>query len=244
MKKIGKTFFMFGFVLLAVIQLSPVTALADVNVFAEGAYTATDLVVYIYADTTVGTATELRSAGVKLTYNTSELLICTAEKNEDTWFLGGETYMDPDTTTTAGQVVIILGKLDTDAPTEGVSGDRVLLGKVSFEHLGLTAFTLGLDYGKRGEETPPGSGFYSFKNFVDTETPANALDDTPQVVFSSVMDVHKLGDADKNGTVDAMDMIYLKDSMISVDAYTCYADGDRNDVVDAMDILWIRDHMD
>lgn len=150
-KKIVKRFFVFCFVLLAAIQLTPVTALADVNVFAEGAYTASELVVYIYADTTVNTASVLRSAGVKLTYDDSLLTVVAAEKNEDVWSLGNESYMEPDTET-AGEAVIILGKLDTEAPTEGVSGNRVLLGKVSFTHTGLTSFTLGLNYGKRGSQ--------------------------------------------------------------------------------------------
>ena len=231
MKKIGRTFFVFGFVLLAVIQLSPVTALADVNVFAEGAYTATDLVVYIYADTTVGTATELRSAGVKLTYNTSELSNCTAEKNEDTWFLGDKPYMNPDTTTTAGQVVIILGKLDTDAPEEGVSGDRVLLGKVSFTHSELTVFTLNLDYGKRGPAN-------EFKNFVATDQ--TVLDDSA-VSFGTIT-VRQRGDANADGTVNVNDLRTLRQIIGDPDA-PCYSDCNGDGTVNVNDLRCLRQNI-
>jgi hypothetical protein len=93
---------------------------ADVDVYAEGAYTETDLVIYLYADITP----DILSYGVKLTYDTSELTLTGAEKNEAAWFFGDGTptgnydYMPPETAT-LGEVIIIGGKLDTAAPTGG-----------------------------------------------------------------------------------------------------------------------------
>ena len=39
-------------------------------------------------------------------------------------------YMDPDTST-SGEIIFIGGKLDEGAPTAGVVGTRILLGKVT-----------------------------------------------------------------------------------------------------------------
>ena len=69
---------------------------ADVDVYAEGAYSETDFVLYIYADITP----DILSYGVKVSFDTSELTLTSAEKNEDVWFLGdGSTnyaYMEPE----------------------------------------------------------------------------------------------------------------------------------------------------
>lgn len=238
MRGIAGRFLVFGFALFAVIQLSSVIALADVNIFAEGAYTTDELVVYIYADTTVNMPTELRSAGVKLTYDMDELTLTSCEKNDTDWFLGSESYMEPDTST-AGEAIIILGKLDTDNTSTGVSGDRVLLGKASFTHSGLTSFTLGLNYGKRGDETPPGSGIYSFKNFVDTKTPANALDDTASMLFGTII-VAERGDANADGSINISDVTEIRRMVFNEIPKTCYADCDENSEVNISDVTCIR----
>ena len=219
---------------LAVILFSMLIAahptLAGVNVFAEGAYTDDDLVVYIYADTTIGSPSTLRSAGVKLTYNSSQLQVTGADKNEALWSLGGEEYMNPETST-SGEVVIILGKLDPDNTSAGVSGERVLLGKVTFAHAGLTSFALSLDYGKRGTTN-------EFKNFVDTATPdANVLDDTA-VNFDTII-VAERGDADADGVFTTSDMLQTKE-LIKKNVYKCFADCDEDGVLTTSDMLCIK----
>jgi len=65
MKKLIERFLQIGCALFLVCALVPVNAFSQVSVYAEGAYEADNLAVYIYADIT--DPTELRSAGVKLT---------------------------------------------------------------------------------------------------------------------------------------------------------------------------------
>jgi len=215
-----------------------------VDVYSEGAYSDTDndVQVCIYAD--IDGSEALRSFGVKLVYNPGELTFDATKstKNEEVWYLGdgtnNEQYRDPeDVEDGQGRAVVIIGgKLDTNTGMAGVkvSGDRVLLGTVWFTRdsgSGHLANSLTLAIGK---VTP-------YANFVKGSEEGDVLDGS--VNFGAV-DVYKRGDADKNGTVDAMDILYVKNSMIPVDGYTCFADGDRNDVVDAMDILWIKSNMD
>ena len=129
-----------GLAALMCCALIPATSnAANVDVYAEGAYTATDLVVYIYADINAG---PILSFGVKVNYPAT-LTYSSAAKNENVWFFGDGTtnhaYMNPEDNGSA--VVIIGGKLDTAAPTPGVTGTRVLLGTVTFTHSGVTNFS-------------------------------------------------------------------------------------------------------
>jgi hypothetical protein len=225
-KKSIRQFLVMGVAAFVLGALTPANIFAGVNVFAEGAYTATDLVVYIYAD--IGGGTVLRSAGVKLTYDPA-LSVTSAVKNGSVWALGSEAYMDPDTGT-AGELVIILGKLDTAAPTAGVSGTRVLLGKVSFSHAGLTSFGLGLGLGKTGD----------FSNFVDTA--ATVQDGS--VTFST--EVHKRGDANGDGTINVSDITALRYFIANGGVVHCWMncngdlDAGGNEVVNVSDITCVR----
>ena len=205
--------------------------LAGVNVFAEGAYTDDDLVVYIYANTTVEGTSTLRSAGVKLTYEPSQLEVTAAEKNDTVWSLGGEEYMNPETST-PGEVVIILGKLDPDNTSAGVSGERVLLGVVKFNRVPDGQFNpenpdLELTYGKRGTAIPESNPTeYSFKNFVDVD--ANVLDNA-NIIFDEV-EIHKRGDANADGKISGTDRntvrFYMINGGIAHPWMDCNADGE------------------
>ena len=241
MKKLIERFLQVGCALFLVCALAPVNAFSQVSVYAEGAYTESDLAVYIYADITA--PTELRSAGVKLVYDDSVLTVVAPNpsdpkataKNEDVWFLGEESYMDPETGTT-GEVVIILGKLDTAAPSEGVSGDRVLLAKVRFTRTESSmpfSPTLGLALGKVHPNDPTDK----FANFVDTEDPANVLDETG-VSFGSITVVRR-GDADASGTVNNIDMGAVR-NLILAGGYVVYADANDDDNVNNVDMGEIR----
>ena len=229
MKKSSRSLLIIGLLVFVLAALIPLNSLAaDVDVYVEGAYTESDLAVYIYADIN---GPNILSAGVKLTYDTSELSVTSAEKNESIWFLGSESYMDPDTIT-PGEVVIICGKLDTADPTEGVSGDRILLGKVTFSRTGSTmpfSPTLSIDYGKRGPEG-------KYMNFVATD--GTELDDTG-VAFGSIT-IAERGDANADGDVNISDVTEIRKMVFNQIPKTCYADCDESGDVDISDVTCIR----
>ena len=240
MKKSSRSLLIIGLFVFVVGALMPVNSLAaDVDVYAEGAYTENDLVVYIYAD--INGSTELRSTGIKLTYDTTELKDANPapviERGSD-WYLGdgttNEPYADPVEKSSSGEVVIICGKLDTGDTTAGVSGDRVLLGKVRFARTESSMpFTpdLSLDYGQRGPE-----GKYA--NFVDTDEPANVLDDTASVALGSIT-VRERGDASEDGSIDGRDIRALRKKIGSPDL-PCWCDCNDDGVVDGRDIRCLR----
>ena len=229
MKQLIRQFLIFGIALFVLCAFAPSNSFAGVNVFAEGAYTATDLVVYIYADINGGTV--LRSAGVKLTYPAAGLNVTSAEKNETAWFLGSEAYMDPDTGT-AGEVIFILGKLDTAAPAEGVSGTRVLLGKVTFDRTDSTmpyAPVLSMVLGKSGD----------FANFVDTATPAVVMDGS--VTFGT-MTVKERGDANGDGNITAVDYVAIRNNLSATD-FPPYMDCNNDGSISAVDYVCVRNKL-
>ena len=188
-------------VVVVVLLTSGLTVSAAVNVYAEGAYTDSDLVVYIYADITDDAVC---SAGIKLTYDSSVVTFVSAEKNEAIWFMGDGTtnhsYMDPED---AGDgVIVICGKLDTGDPTAGVIGDRVLLGKVTFSidaspiatpvsdpEKGF--FGIGLDLGRGG----------AYVNFATTA----GVDLDPGVTVSSII-IKERGDANADRVINVQDI--------------------------------------
>jgi hypothetical protein len=241
MKKLIERFLQIGCALFLVCALAPVNAFSQVSVYAEGAYTETDFAVYIYADITA--PTELRSAGVKLTYDDAVLAVVAPNpsdpkataKNEDVWFLGEESYMDPETST-ADEVVIILGKLDTAAPSEGVSGDRVLLAKVRFTRTESSmpfSPTLGMALGKMHPNHPTDK----FANFVDTGDPANVLDESG-VSFGSIT-VRERGDANADEVINVNDLRTLR-RIIGDPDLPCYTDCNDDGVVNVNDIRCLR----
>ena len=109
--------------------LIPCSAFSDVFVYGEGTITEDQLNVSLYADIT--SPTELRSAGVTLTYDPAEMIVSGAEKNGFLWSIDDSPYMDPDTDK-AGQVIVLTFKLDALEPSAGVNGEKVLLGTVTF----------------------------------------------------------------------------------------------------------------
>lgn len=153
-------------IILVLVTLSCVKALAaTVDVYGEGEYTQDNIILSVYADIN---SENLISYGVKVIYNPDELSVVKAEKNESVWYFGNESikhpYVDPDTST-PGEVVIIGGKLNIDAPTAGVSGKKVLLGKVNFNRKTDSLPTIALSLGKSN----------NYKNFVTTSN--SVLDD-------------------------------------------------------------------
>ena len=205
---------------------------ADVDVYAEGAYTDTDLVVYIYADIA---SEPILSFGVKVEYP-STLTYSGATKNESVWYFGDGgaeySYMDPEDD--GSGVVIIGGKLDTSDPTEGVQGDRVLLGTVTFTHSIVDPqdsdfASVSVTYGR-------GDGTGDYKNFVDVD--GDVVDGTAS--FSS--DIHERGDANGNGSINVQDILNAKTWLGNPDAppwVDCNGDG----TINVQDILCIKSEL-
>lgn len=189
---------------------------AEVNVYAEGAYTGADLVLHIYADITSGA---ILSFGVKVTYPAAELTYASATKNEAVWYMGNGTtpyaYMNPEDD--GSNVVIIGGKLDTADPAAGVTGTRVLLGTVTFTHGGATDFSgVTLTYGR-------GDGSGAYKNFVGTD---GTVIDGDVAGFS--VEIHERGDANGNGDISTADYVVIRNNLGRSDAppwMDCNADG-------------------
>jgi len=202
-------------VLLACLVVLPGSALAaqgtfpDVDVYAKGAYTATDLVIYLFADISVVTTGEpILSFGVKVEYP-GTLTYSGATKNEAVWYFGDGApdyaYMDPEDDVSG--VVIIGGKLNTSAPAEGVQGSRVLLGTVEFTHSIVdpqdSDFSgVSVTYGR-------GDGTGDYKNFVDVD--GDVVDGA--VNFDT--EIHKRGDANADGHVTGADLSSLKYYMVN-----------------------------
>ena len=218
-----------------VLLLLPATALAqDVTVSAEGAYNAQYLDVYLYANINTG---NLCSYGVKLNYNTTLLSTPTATKNDAIWYFGTtsakQPYMNPDTST-PGQIIFIGGKLDTGAPTAGVTGTRVLLGSVRFvrqnsDPPGATpeSYFFGatpLALGKTGD----------YKNFVTT---AGVVKDGAGVSFTAK--VRERGDADGNGAININDIRTLRQLMGDPNA-SPWVDCDADGAVTINDVRCLR----
>jgi len=218
-----------GAICLVLAMLMSTNALgADVDVYAEGAYTESDLVVYLYADINT---TSVLSCGVKLTYDDSELEVVSATKNEEIWYMGtpGEkkSYMDPDTGT-SGQVIIVGGKLDTAEPLAGVTGERVLLGSVRFDRLESSmpfSPSLSMDDGRAAP----------YDNFVAID---GTVLDNSGVVFGSIT-VKERADANADGTIDSRDIRALRKIIGSEDA-PCWCDCNDDTVVDSRDIRCLR----
>lgn len=183
---------------------------ATVDVYAEGAYTDTDLVVYIYADI----SQPIVSAGVALSYDNTKLSVLSADKNEATWYFGQagvQTYDYQDPTDRGSDVLFLCGKIEETDPLQGVSGTRVLIGTATFQRLesgapGTTPeayFGAGLDVGI--VRTPPAE----FANFVTTS----------EVVLDSELDglsfstiIRERGDANLDGVFTNLDIFAVKDA--------------------------------
>lgn len=116
---------------LAVAVMPPGVSAAQVRVYGDAVQNDQQTIVSLYADIT---GARLCSFGVKLRYDPVAYSLVKAVKHEAAWFMGTATaplpYVDPDTSL-AGEVVLLGGKLDLAAATDGVTGTGVLLGTVT-----------------------------------------------------------------------------------------------------------------
>lgn len=201
-------------------------ALAEVNVYCEGAYTEEELCLYIYTDITNGV--ELRSAGVKITYNNLILTINSAEINNNVWYIGNESC-NPDTDT-SGEIILIAGKLDTENPNSGVYGTRTLLGKCILNRTtSSSSFNITIGIGKSGAGG-------TFANFVDVNIPAQTIDST--VTFGDIK-IFERGDATMDGRVTPRDINKTK-SYIGTNIFHCCVDCNGDGAVTPRDINCVK----
>ena len=222
------------------------TASAGVDVFAEGAYTTDKLDVYIYADTEVDlTAEILCSHGIKLSYDTAKLEKPTATRNLDVWYFGADApgHDCPNCLAideTGGTVTMVGGKLDTDNPTEGVTGDRILLGIVSFDRLThetpvssfpeYSYFNITIELGKKN----PTIG-ETYHNFVTVdETPLDGCVTFP--TDDSSLTIRERGDANGSRTINVQDILNTQ-SYIGASDYPPWADCNAVGGINVQDIL-------
>lgn len=215
---------------LSVLFLSMEARAADVSVYAEGAYTNSDLLVYIYADTET---TELRSFGVKLTYDDTKLSVTNVTRN-DIWSLGDDSSYAAPKTSTSGEVIMIGGILDTQNPDMGISGERVLLGIVTFNRLTSTKPPVPTEAEQffgiqlmEGHVNP-------FANFVDV---AGFILDSP-ALFTGVI-VRERGDANADGIFSIGDVL-TTNNLIKLGFYSVLADCNSDGILSIGDILCIN----
>lgn len=204
---------------------------AEVSVYAEGAYADSDLVVLIYAD---AGSNELRSFGVKLTYDDTKLSVSSAERN-DIWSLGDDSsYAAPDTNT-SGEVIMIGGILDTENPAAGIPGERVLLGTVTFERL--------------TSANPPvpteAELFFGIQVLEGHASPfADVVDVNGAVLDSSDLftgtTIRERGDANGDGLVNFQDMLTVKYYTQHGGDDTPYADCNADGLINFQDMLCIK----
>lgn len=241
MKKLMK-YSLAGLMSAAAITASAFSAsAADVDVYAEGAYTDTDLVVYLYAD--INTTDPLVSAGVSLNYDTAVLTFAGATKNETDWYFGepGAThnYVDPDDTAGTGKVTYLLGKIRESAPSEGVSGSRVLLGTATFSHSGVTlGGATPEDY--FGVTMSLGKDVATFANFVTngaSTTDPIVVENDGSVDMSSVT-IRERGDADADDYITNSDFFAIK--VLINNKYVVYADCDADGYVTNSDFFCVK----
>jgi len=225
-------------VVAAFLSASVLTATAGVDIYAEGAYTDSDLAVYIYADITDDA---ICSAGVKLTYDSSKVTFVSAEKNEDVWFMGDGTvagnndYMDPEHDGINHTVIVICGKLDTAAPTTGVIDERVLLGKVFFtiNSAPITTpvpspeesfFGISLDLGRVAP----------YVNFATTTGT-----DLDSGVTTSSITIKERGDANADRNINVADYIAIRNN-INSNNFPPYMDCNDDKAVNVADYICVR----
>lgn len=126
--------------------------------------------VRIFADITgINDGGSLISVGFSLNYG-GGLTNPVAENNVIDWYFGSpvglHTQIEPDTSQ-SGKITFLLGKLDEDDPSQGISGYRIFLGSILFDYTGdpPTAGDIELADGHLG----------SFADFVTNQ--GNVLDD-------------------------------------------------------------------
>lgn len=203
------------------------TAAAGVAVYGLATCNGPTISVNLFADVT---NSPLISFGVQLGYNPAILQLQSAVKNSALWYLSDGTnqiaYMNPDAST-PGTVVIIGGKLDGLSPMQGVMGQHVLLGTVSFSRLTQMPVQFSLGFGRP----------QPFANFV---TPlGDVLDPVPGGVTFPGVTIDP-NDTNLDGLPDAWEIAHFG----SISAYTWSDDPDHDGFNNLQEYLADTDPLD
>ena len=170
---------------------------AAVSVYGEATSSGPTVTVSLYADILT---TPLMSFGARVFYDPLNVYVITASKNTGVWYFSDGTnllsYVDPDVSK-SGEVLILGGKLDARAPLQGVSGQHVLLGTVTFGRLtqAIPSFSLGL-----GRPAP-------YANFAAPD--ATVLDSQQGAIVIGTVTPDS-GDTNLNGLRDDWELQYFK----------------------------------
>jgi hypothetical protein len=219
-----------------ILILLPAFSFGAVTYFTDCAWEGTEFVCDVYADTD---GDNLISGGIKISYDPSKLSSPIAEKNEDVWFFGTEsgtkyTYMDPELDESAGTITYIVGKLDEDDPTAGVSGERVVIGTVTFERSASDDPCAGDDpAGYYGLDLELGRGG-EYENFVSTS--GDLMDNS---AGKGTIIAAERGDANADCNISTADYIAAR-NLIGSDNPPPYADCNRDGKVSTADYICIR----
>jgi hypothetical protein len=226
----------FGLAASLIFVIIPALSFAAVALTAECAYD-NDLakaVCVIYANSGADT---LISGGVGLEYDTNELTLQSAQKNEDEWFFGDGTpegnfpYMDPEDVELAGSkkaVLTVVGKLNESAPTEGIAGDRIEIVRTEFAIVGSSKAPYDLTLGLAREG--------NYENFVSVN--GDLLDDG--ITQLDVLQA-EAGDANANGQVDAVDAQIVSGIFFGTEDDRIFADCNLDGKIDAVDAQCISE---
>jgi hypothetical protein len=182
----------------------------------------------IYANSGADT---LISGGVSLEYDTDELTLQSAQKNEKEWFFGDGTpggnfpYMDPQDVEIADSkkaVLTVVGKLKESAPTEGIAGPRIETARIEFAIVNSSEapFDLTLGLARGG----------NYENFVSTEGTLLDAGITQMDVLQA-----EAGDANANGQVDAVDAQIVSGIFFGTEDDTIFADCNLDGIIDSVD---------
>jgi len=210
---------------LVVLVLPAAVMAAAVSV--ECAYTDADVVCEVYVNTD---SVELRSGGVRLTYNPEDLSVNSAVINDTAWFFGAGSseFATPNAidTSVSGIVDLVVGKLDTNALSAGVTGTRVQIGRVNFERLNTNLPVISAGLARGGEP------FVSFVNAVS----GAPLDGT---TFNTT--VAERGDANADGAFNVADYGTVRlYSINNPDNFPPYADCNGDGTLNVADYGCIR----
>lgn len=181
-----------------------------VDVFAEGGYTESSFILRVFTTVNPTTQGPLLSAGVRVLYPPAKLQNPVAIKNDKDWYLGTPEnmfpYIAPDTST-PGEVVFLLGKLDQNNPLQGVTGERILLGSVTFDRVSGSALPLGTDFALApGRDAP----FVDFATVTGVDLDSAVTFSSPTIEHSDIIKMR--------GIIRILEMVSKHDSTTPVRA--------------------------